>query len=316
MDSITAKRSGRFYFIMIADLFVCLLLTGVSVFALLYAVHSGEAQIYIGTFFAFLLTTGMFSVLYKHVRNAPIIRIDRVKISFNKSVYYWNDLQNIVLTGKQELNSLWPVPPKTEGALIIFKNGSSEYLLDDMYANIGDIKLFIQQVVIDKNEFHKLSVALINKQEYAQEYFEVFRANPFKRYYLYGFLVIGASLFLTAITKEISIEILTSVDAIFLLLFFCLDIPEVKYLKVSQSFFVLKKLFGIEKIYLFSDVKEIVSECSTYSKGTKYRLRIITNDYKDALFYLDALNNKTKQKLTDKLESLGIPIRMETGKFR
>src|SRR5438093_11904584 len=44
--------------------------------------------------------------VFKYFRNAPIIRVDKEKISFNDKVFYWTELDSIALTGKQSFNYL------------------------------------------------------------------------------------------------------------------------------------------------------------------------------------------------------------------
>lgn len=197
-----------------------------------------------------------------------------------------------------------------EASALYFKNGTVKYIYDDMYSNSWEIKSFIKQIVIDKNDTFEITDSIIKELESHNEFFEVFKGNPLtsmRGITLWGIIIFFAFIILSA--KEI-----TSLGIIimppFLLFIVIVSSRLMHYFKVSKNYFVVKNHNFIWKqhIYKIADLREIVFETQGKQPNS---LRVITNDFKSKLYPAGTLRNKNWLELKKNLEKKGIRVRNE-----
>jgi hypothetical protein len=71
--------------------------------------------------------------LYRYVRNAPKISLNKDAITFNNQLFSLSDITQIILTGKQPFKYAIDFP--MDAAKLTFNNGTTKYIFDDMYSN-------------------------------------------------------------------------------------------------------------------------------------------------------------------------------------
>ncbi len=267
------------------------------------------AKVYFMPVFAIATFAMALYTVYQGFKNAPKIVADKEKISFNNDVYYWKQLKNVELTGKQPYRYLTIFP--MEGANFTFDNGDIKYIFDDAYINSWEVKSFIKQVIIDKKDSIEVSTKKVETTEIETDYFETFKGNQLTS--LRGILlwgIIGFIIFIIFKTKKppsVGIEFFAVGYCIFWFMIFSL---QMHYFQLSQTLFLVKNhnLYWRKKAFRLADIKEIVFE--TQGKAPN-GLRVITNDFRNKVFYAGTLSNKTWVSLKQQLEMSGINVRDE-----
>jgi hypothetical protein len=313
MNTITTKRSLlKFY---AASLFAALFLSALGSFAIFNCLDPEERKGFRPGGESILIVLGglmifmAFYTVYRYFKNAPIISADHNKISFGSSNYYWADVGKIELTGKQPFRYVFEFP--MEGVKFTMKDGQEKYLFDDMYANAWQVKLFIQEVILNKSKVFELPAAGINKSEFDYDVFETYIGNQFTS--LRGisfwplFVILVYALFFGAKTDQYSGLVIVVPFALFWFLF---NAWLMNYFRVSENFIVVKNHLAFWKNngYRLSDIKEVAFETRDKMPNC---LRIITKDFRSKLYPAGTLRDKTWLEMKDKLESRGITVRNE-----
>lgn len=153
MTTITSKRhSLKFYVpLILATLFFIALATG---FLFAHKKLLDRRRVKTKEIFMPIFSAGCFAFagygLYRYVRNAPKISLNKDAITFNNQLFSLSDITQIILSGKQPFKYAIDFP--MDAAKLTFNNGTTKYIFDDMYSNSLEIKSFLQKVVIDKTE--------------------------------------------------------------------------------------------------------------------------------------------------------------------
>lgn len=250
-----------------------------------------------------------FYTVIRYYKNSPIITVNKSEIKFNDETFRWADIDNIELTGKKSFKYLISFP--MEGTLLHFKDGNAKCFYDDMYSNSWQLKSFIQQVIINKQDNAQILTHEVEGKEIQLENFEIFKGNQFtslRGIGLWGMLGIFTFMALSnGYTPPTGIKILFGVFGVFWFMFnsFFMD-----YFALSEKYFAIRNHNFIWKndVYILDDIKEIVFE--TQGKMPNC-LRIITKDFRNKLYRAGTLRDKTWLDMKDKLELKGITVRNE-----
>ncbi len=113
--------------------------------------------------------------LYRYIKNAPTITLDKDFISFNSQTFSIADIDAVELTGKRPFKYAINFP--MEAATLTFHSGEKKYLFDDMYSNSWEIKSFLKQVVIDKKEFTEPIKSSIDTSSFDNSFFETYKGD-------------------------------------------------------------------------------------------------------------------------------------------
>ena len=118
-----------------------------------------------------------FLMLYAYWKNSPKISLDTNSIIIGNETFYLKDIKDIALTGKMPFKFIITYP--MEGTAILFNNGTEKILFDDMYSNSSDIKLFLEQVVLKKQDYKPSITNKISERSIRFENEEIFKGNQF-----------------------------------------------------------------------------------------------------------------------------------------
>ena len=113
--------------------------------------------------------------LYRYIKNAPNITLDKDFINFNSQTYSLADISKIELTGKRPFKYAVNFP--MEAATLTFNSGETKYVFDDMYSNSWEIKSFLKQVVIDKKDFFEPTENQIDINSVNSDYYETYKGT-------------------------------------------------------------------------------------------------------------------------------------------
>lgn len=248
-------------------------------------------------------------LVYSYWKNAPKITIDKYNLKIGNETFYIQSIKDIALTGKMPFRFILNFP--MEGIAILFNDGKEKILFDDMYANSHELKLFLEQVVINKQEFKPNSTIKIGKNELWLENVDIFKGNQFTSFRGISLWVFIGFFAVLTISKWQS-------PGIRLLIFFGILGSfwfiacswAMHYFGLTKNYLIVRNHNFIwkEKIYLLSDIKEIVFETQGNQANS---MRIITNDFRNKLYQAGTLRDKTWLEMKTKLEEKGITVRNE-----
>jgi len=305
MTTITTSLSKKIYLTLIG----CFFIGVVPIYPIIEILQTGQIEKEgFKFFFSFVGCFFGFSMFYAYWKNSPKITIDKNTIKIGNHTFYFKDIKNIVLTGKKSLG-IFPM----ESTTLLFKNGTKKILFDIMYSNSSEIKLFLEQVVLNKQEYIPRLINKINRNAIRFEREETFKGNQF--IYLRGIIfwgVIGFWIF--AIFSWIERQILTSMILIIISvssvgLFFGLSWT-MNYFCLTKEYLIIRNhiFFWMVKIYRFSDIKEVVFEQEGRSPNC---MRVITEDFRNKVYTAGTLRKKTWLEMMKNLEEKGVKVRNE-----
>ena len=247
--------------------------------------------------------------LYRYIKNAPTIRLDKDFINFNSQTFSITDIDKIELTGKRPFKYAINFP--MEAATLTFNNGETKYIFDDMYSNSWEIKSFLKQVVIEKKDFLQTDNSPIDKGAVESDFYETFKGNQLtslRGISLWGLVGFFAYMILNN-KRPITVGLMIFFFG-FTTFWFIVHSYLMHYFQVSDNFFVVKNhnFFWKKKAYNIADIKEVVFE--TQGKMPNC-LRVITKDFRNKLYPAGTLRDKNWFALKDKLETYNIKVRNE-----
>jgi hypothetical protein len=313
MTTITSKRHFlKFYF---AIIFVTLLFIAIAT-GLLYiynkSASNGQLKTKDNLLPIFSIACYAFAGygLYRYIKNAPKITLDKDVITFNNQTYSITDIENVTLTGKRPFK--YPINFPMEAATLTFNSNETKYIFDDMYSNSWEIKSFLKQVVIDKKDFLQSNNSAIDKDAIERGYYDTFKGNQFtslRGISLWG--LVGLYTYMLLNIKRPPSVGLTIFFFGFSTLWFIGLSYQMHYFQVSDSFFIARNhnFFWKKKAYNIADIQEIVFETQVKKPNC---LRIITKDFRNKLYPAGTLRDKTWLALKDKLETYNITVRNES----
>lgn len=312
MITIVSKRHlFKFYFsIIFATLFFIVLATGLLS---IYSTSANNGQLKAKEKLLPIIGVAIYAFagysLYRYIKNAPKVTLDKDFITFNNQTYSISDIKKVTLTGKRPFNYVVDFP--MEAATLTFNNNETKYIFDDMYSNSWEIKLFLKQVVIDKKDFVYNINTAIDKDAVASDFYETFKGNQLtslRGISLWG--LIGFFTFMQINDKIPNTVALTIFLSGFSTFWFVANSYFMHYVQVSDNFLVIRNhnFFWMKKAYNITDIKEIVFE--TQGKMPNC-LRVITKDFKNKLYPAGTLRDENWLALKEKLESYNIKVRNE-----
>lgn len=258
----------------------------------------------------FLVPVTVFMAVYtviQYFKNVPIVYVNQEKICFNKQTFFWSDIVDIRLTGKQPFKYIKDFP--MEGIALRLNNGKTKYIFDQYYSNSWQLKSFIQQIIINKQTISVREKLSISKKELGEDLFEIFRGDPLTSmrgisFWLITLLLGGALLRnIDKPTAAVSISLLIVLSLI-------MHSWTMHYFEISDNFLVIRNhnYFWKRNAYRIEDIKEVVFD--TYGK-MPHCLRVITKDFRNKMYPAGTLRDKKWLELQAKLESRGIKVRNE-----
>ncbi|HYG36997.1 MAG TPA: hypothetical protein VD908_00195 [Cytophagales bacterium] len=312
MITITTRRHPiKFYAVLtFGFLFLCALGT-ILLFVSIDILQKGQPAIkeYFMPVFCFAVYFLAFSMVYVYWKNSPKIIIDKYTIKVGERTFYLKDIKDIILTGKMTFPYIIKFP--MEGTAILFNDGSKKILFDDMYSNSWQIKSFLEQVVINKQEYKPRLTTKVEGNAIQFETEDTFKGNQFTS--LRGISLWGLVGFFAFIlfskwkSPPIGLLILFGAIGTF---WFVLHSWLMHYFELTKDYLIVRNhnFIWVTKIYPLSDIKEVVYETQGKQPNS---MRVITKDFKNKLYPAGTLRDKTWLDLKDKLETKGVAVRNE-----
>jgi hypothetical protein len=247
--------------------------------------------------------------LYSYIKNAPKITLDKKFINFNNQTFLVSDIEKIELTGKGNFKCVLNIP--MEAMTLKFNNGEIKYIFDDMYSNSWEIKSYIKQLVIDKEDFFDTNKKTIDLSWLNNDNFITYKGSVITS--MRGISLWGIISFFTflLLNNHKTISVWPSLGYLcFSLFWLLLHSYIMNYFEISDNLFVVRNhnFFWSKKAYRITDIKEIVFESPVEMPNC---LRVITKDFKNKLYPAGTLRDKTWLALKDKLETYKIKVRNE-----
>jgi hypothetical protein len=303
MKTMTIKISKWFYFSLLFPIPILLLFGLLLICLFFFGKNEKEFRDYFFLFFGLGICVMTIRGVIQYLNNAhKVIEIDEEKIRFGKEIFYWTELDYMVLTGKQSFKFIIDIP--TEASTFYFKNGQIRYIFDGVYENTQNIKIFLEQVVykktISKPYFSNVDIENIN--------FDTFKNNPLTSFYGILLLIALASLLLLLVYIPQYLSISFFLIFFLICVFIFISASTMHYFQVSKEYFVVKHhcFFWKTKIYQMNNIKEILFE--TPSSRSPNFVRIIQNNYQNELYSAGTLDDKTLLALKKRLEFYKIKV--------
>jgi hypothetical protein len=275
--------------------------------------------------FPFLILVFIIYLLKHIVNNFPKIVIEKSGINFStyfkKEFYDWNEIENIKITGKENLKFLFTSMP-FEATTLNLKNGKKKNIWADNYSNISEIRVLLDRAekILSENRTEinfldfkinrnlKISnqINFKNKIEFNGNHF--LSANGLL---FYGFIVFILYMFFQNPTKMIN-----NYQALFFILIVGIVMCgifsfKMHYFIITEKYIIVKNSiwFWFNKVYEIENIKELVIE-TPHKQSTS--LRIITNDFHSKIYQAGSLRDSTWTKMKEYLLKKEIVIRNET----
>ena len=312
MTIITSKRHPiKFYAVII---FVSLFIAALGTLILFVSIdllqkENPDTKNYFLPFFSFIFYFLAFSMVYAYWKNSPKVTIDNHTITFGNERFYLKDIKKVTLTGKMPFKLIIRFP--MEGTALIFIDGTEKYFFDDLFSNSWEIKSFLEQTVIKKEEYIPTQIEKVDSNMIRFERFETFKGaqiTSLRGIMLWGLIGIFAFLLISktqSASKGFLIFLLVSGTFWFLINswlmhFFC----------ITNEYFIVKNhnFVWVAKIYRIKDIAEIVYEAQGNQPNS---LRIITKDFKNKIYPAGTLRDKTWLEMKSRLEMKGVKVRNE-----
>ena len=312
MTTITTKRHPiKFYgSLAFGTLFLC----GLGTLLLFVSIdilqkENPATKEYFMPVFSLALYLLAFSLLYAYRKNSPKIILDKQTIKIGGDTFNLKDVKDIALTGKMPFKFIITFP--MEGTAILFNDGTEKILFDDMYSNSSEIKLFLERVVVKKQDFNHDSIKEISNDAIRFENEETFKGNQFtslRGISLWGLIGFFALMLVTK-WQNPPLRLLIFLGAIGTF-WFVLHSWLMHYFGLTMDYLVVRNHNFIWKVKLYhlKDIKEVVFE--TQGKQPNC-MRVITKYFKNKLYPAGTLRDKTWLDLKDKLEAKGVTVRNE-----
>lgn len=267
----------------------------------------------------------MIYILFRFRNKFPELTIDEkgitLKSFFNNESYLWNEIENIVLSGKKKFGNFFNTP--IEAVTFELKNGKEKYFWIETYSNSSQIRIILDRAKTilknDSSNFKNLDFKIqsenLKNEIITTEQMEVFNNN-----YLLsanGILFYGFILFTLFMIFQNPKTIIENYDKLLLISLVCLFLCGV--FSSTMNFFILTKSHLIIKnsvwywkndVYKIDNIKEIIIEMPFRSPVT---LKITTNNYEIKIYKASSLRTSTWKKLILTLENKKVNVRNEVN---
>ena len=300
MSTISTKLSKTFYFLSAIYFIIGAM---VPIMSLILGLPKDKDNTFI-IIFGLAFSSFGFSMFYAFMKNSPKVTIDKYTIKIGYRTFDVKNIENIELTGKKVLGII-----PMESITILFNNGTKKVLFDDMYSNSSDVKIFIEQVVLNKQEYSPKLISKINRNVIRFEREEIFKGNQFIN--IHGIMLWGFfGLWIFPIFSWNERQILTPGLLIFSVYWFFVFSWLMHYFGLTNDYLIIKNhnFFWMTKIYRLSDIKEVVFEQQGRTPNT---MRVITVDFRNKQYPAAPIRKKTWIELKKRLEEKGVKVRDE-----
>lgn len=248
-----------------------------------------------------------FSISYVYVawsiwEQVPNWVIDAEKLIYDdKETLLWKDIERLDLTGTHYSKRFWRTG---EGVRMIFKGNKEVIFFDDKYQNSRIMKLFLEQIVQQKQPVvHEPFVGERETGNLTIYKGSVWRSFPF--YMLLLFVFSFPIVFINPVNREpLGYGMYTG----FVFVLWQLAAYSLYNVRLSDRELVIKNSLwpGYQKVISIENIREVVYELK--GKGMK-ALTVIQKDFKTESFIVDGLNVHEWMELREQLRQKGLKVR-------
>ncbi len=263
---------------------------------------------------AFVLISFAIYSTMTSIKNSPSVLFNDDILLIGSKAYYWTDFKKVSFTGKKPCKCIFRY--SMEGMMLQFGNEKPVYLLDYVYSDLWKLKLFVQQIIIEKKKKieNPLPPPLLNRSAYSHSY----KGNLF--FSVYSILYWGTVSILVILIIEFchiyylsdctlaGIILLTCIVGILMLLFWAISCT-MHFFELSEDHIAVKNhiLFWKKRIYSLQDIREV-----GFDKGSinnrRFCLKLITKDFKYSIYPAGTLSQKQWKDLGENLKKHGIKV--------
>ena len=298
MTTISTKLSIKFYFA-VTLFFIIGVMPILPIF--IFGIPDGKHFI---IFFGIVIAIWGFSMFYAYLKNSPKVTIDKDTIKIGHMTFYVKNIKDILLTGKRTLGII-----PMESITLLFDNGTKKVLFDDMYSNSSEIKLFLEQIVLNKQEYKPKLINNISRNAIRFEREETFKGNQFIN--IHGIMLWGLIGFLIYMVFSMTDKpVLSIFPAVLGIGWFFGFSYLMHYFGLAKDYLIIRNhnFLWMAKIYRLSDIKEVVFE---QQGNLPNCLRVITIDFRNKLYPAAPLRKKKWLGMKRELEQRGVKVRDE-----
>lgn len=297
MESIISKKSSVFYIGITLGTFLSAL--GILLVKLHFdGIFDKNNKKDLGFLFSLVIIAfGVYIVLIAFRKTYSIV-INNKYIIIKGRPFAIQNIRNINFTGKQKFTFFG----KKEGAEIIFNDGTTYYIYDNLYSNSAQLKYFLENAWLMKPQVEKQG--LENQVDDIFSYYKGSIAN-------FNLALASAfTLFVTYIAFQYDHNGREYFIMLIPLFFICLFSVRFYYFGVGKRFLTVRSFFffSSKKNYKLKQIKEILLE----SNGkAPHSMTIIMQDYTKKKYYASSLYDSHWRNLKHDLENKGITVRDE-----
>lgn len=298
MEIVSKRHFYKYYLVLI----LCnILLLGFSSFLFLKGFEENNNKIILGSLFLLIIA---ISITFGFIKSAPKVIINKEGISVKNNYYKWSELTNSKLTGKGDMFFT-----SGECTTLFFNDKIRIQFFDDFYSNSAEMKYFIEQKLLNKEE--KIENTELLKEIFSidTEFFIPYKGNPvfsFRGIMMWGLILcfILIPLFSKKPMNFPGLLFITFMNIFFFFMFSNM----MDYFEISKNIFVVKNhyIFWKKVEYPIMDIREIVFEQQGKGPNT---LRLILKNFKVKKYYAGSLTNETWLELKAEFETKNIVIR-------
>ncbi len=251
------------------------------------------------------LVYGLYSIR-KYFKNSPRVKIQKEKVIIGRKNINLDQIEKVQLVGKKPFPFLGS--HQMESMELILKDGKKITLFDKLYLNLHEIKSFLHQVIILKEEYVKIEFPTA-KGTLAFQNFSFFKGSLVSLRCIISW-IIPILFILTISANKLEWPLLLIFSSFGLLLFFLLSL-QLNYFGVNQSYLVIRNHNFIwhKKNYPIDSIEIVVFENEI--PNAPHSLRVITKNFESSLFQAATLRHQDWTKLQNKLRSLDVKVSNE-----
>ena len=245
----------------------------------------------------------IISINIAYIKYAPAIVLNKKGIFIKNKFYNWNEISSFQLTAKTGT-----VFNSGECTILIFKDKTFIEIYDDFYANAIEIKIFIEEILSEKNETIPKQLAAIDID---LETFTLYKGNPILCFTGFSMwvLILFIPLFVMLKNNTISVSPLLIFNPL-TIFWFIFHARMMDYFEISDNFIIIKNhYFSWKKKTIRMDEIREVHLFRPYKRSNT--LRIIFNDFSTKNCMAASLRTATWLRVKQHLEQNKISVRNE-----
>ncbi|WP_276133594.1 hypothetical protein [Polluticoccus soli] len=309
---ITRRPPFTFYFSVVVGFCAFLAIGAACLFIFLNEIENNnqETKKYLLLVGPILMIAAAIYTPFRYFKNVPIIKMDDQSLTIGREIYPLNEIETVSLTGK--VNFPYVINFRMEGITIQMRDGTKRLVYDDMYTNLWEVKLLLNELVIgNKNHYSVDSNA--RERTVTTDAISTFKGNALfslRGIMLWSMLAMFVSIFVKEIASETASVISLVFIGIFCIFWSTFSCWLLHYFQITNNHLIVRNhyWFWEKKLYALKDIAEVTFETEPKQPNS---MRIILKDFRTARYRAGSLRDKTWLSLQKALEDHNIKVRNE-----